>query len=73
MNHQTIYWVAFNLVKGIGPVRLEKLLGYFGDVQTAWQAPEYQLQSAGLSLKLSQQLQMVRSQVSLSKLEEQIQ
>ena len=73
MNHQTIYWVAFNLVKGIGPVRLERLLAYFGDVQSAWLAPEYQLQSAGLSQKLSQQLSIVRGQVSLGKLEEQIQ
>jgi DNA processing protein len=73
MNHQTIYWVAFSLVKGIGPVRLEKLLAYFGDVQAAWQAPEYHLQSAGLSQKLSRQLGRVRSQVSLSKLEDQIQ
>ena len=73
MNHKTIYWVAFNLVKGIGPVRLEKLLLYFEDIQAAWQAPEYHLRSAGLSQKLSQQLVSVRSQVSLSKLEEQIQ
>lgn len=73
MNHKTIYWVAFNLVKGIGPVRLEKLLVYFGDIQTAWQAPEYHLRSAGLSLKLSQQMIRVRNQLSLSKLEEQIQ
>jgi len=73
MNHKTIYWVAFNLVKGIGPVRLEKLLLYFRDIQAAWQAPEYHLRSAGLSQKLSQQLVSVRSQVSLGKLEEQIQ
>lgn len=73
MKSQTIYWVAFNLVKGIGPVRLEKLLKYFGDIQAAWQAPGYQLESAGLSRKLSQQLQQVRSQISLSRLEEKIQ
>jgi len=73
MNQQTIYWVAFNLVKGIGPVRLEKLLGYFGDVQTAWKAPEYQLQAAGLSQKICQELERVRRKISLSELEEQIQ
>jgi DNA processing protein len=73
MKYQTIYWVAFNLVKGIGPVRLEKLLDYFGDIQAAWSAPDHQLQSAGLSQKLSRQLLKIRSQISLDKLSDQIQ
>ncbi len=72
MNDQTIYWVAFNRVKGIGPVRLERLIAYFGDIQSAWLATEYHLQAAGLSRKLSERLSEVRSHVSLAKLEEQI-
>jgi DNA processing protein len=34
-----VYWVAFNLVKGIGAVRLRALLDYFGSLEVAWQAP----------------------------------
>ena len=34
------YWLGFNLVRGIGPVRLQMLLDVFGDVRSAWEAPE---------------------------------
>jgi len=47
MKSNTKYWVGFNLVKGIGPVRLEKLLQYFGNIQAAWEARSYHLQAAG--------------------------
>jgi DNA processing protein len=67
MNENAIYWVAFNLVKGIGPVRLGKLLNYFGDIQEAWKAPDYQLHTAGLNQKLIHNLVEVRKQVSLKR------
>ncbi len=72
MKNNTKYWVGFNLVKGIGPVRLEKLLNYFGDIRTAWLARSYQLQAAGLNKKLLNRLIEVRNQVSLDKLEQHI-
>ena len=43
------YWVGFNLVKGIGAVRLQALQDHFGDLSLAWQAPVEALQAAGLS------------------------
>lgn len=45
---QVAYWVGFNRVVGIGPAKMRALLEYFGDAQTAWQAPGPELQAAGL-------------------------
>lgn len=61
------YWVAFNLVKGIGAVRLQALLDHFGDLEIAWQAPREALQAAGLSSKLAERVQQVREGVDLEK------
>jgi DNA processing protein len=59
------YWVGFNLVKGIGAVRLQSLCDHFGDLALAWQAPLDALQAAGLSPKLSSRVAQVRSDVDL--------
>ena len=32
------YWVGFNHVGGIGPVRLKLLLDHFGNIEAAWKA-----------------------------------
>ncbi len=34
----TPYWVAFRGITGIGPVRTQRLLEYFGSLQRAWEA-----------------------------------
>ena len=72
MKGNTKYWIGFNLVKGIGPVRLEKLLHYFGDIQTAWEARSYQIQAAGLNETLLQRMIDIRNRVSLDVLEQEI-
>jgi len=72
MKGNTKYWIGFNLVKGIGPVRLEKLLHYFGDIQTAWKARSYQIQAAGLNETLLQRMIDIRNRVSLDVLEQEI-
>jgi DNA processing protein len=47
-----MYWVAFNHVRGIGPVRFRQLLQYFqGDLARAWQADARELACAGLDAK----------------------
>jgi DNA processing protein len=61
------YWVGFNLVKGIGAVRLKALRDHFGDLAVAWQAPLEALQAAGLSLKLAERVAQIRVQVDLEK------
>lgn len=60
-----LYWIGFNLVKGIGAVRFRALLNAFGDASEAWHASPQALRDAGLSQKLVENLQQVRSQVSL--------
>jgi DNA processing protein len=37
------YWLGFNRVRGIGPVRLRALIAAFGDVRSAWLASESDL------------------------------
>jgi len=66
----TKYWVGFNLVKGIGPVRLERLLAYFGSLHEAWWSQPYHLAAAGLNAKLCQQLAQIRKEVCLDELVE---
>src|SRR3989344_3929142 len=38
-NNELKYWLAFNQINEIGPVRFQKILAYFPDLKTAWQAP----------------------------------
>ena len=59
------YWVGFNIVRGIGPVRLRALLDYFGDVERAWRAPSQELCSAGLDRRSIESLLAARSAVNL--------
>lgn len=42
------YWLGFNLVKGIGPAKVQALLDYFGSLANAWRANELELQKIGL-------------------------
>lgn len=61
------YWVGFNLIKGIGAVRLQALCDHFGDLALAWQAPVDALQAAGLNPKLAERVTQVRASVDLEK------
>lgn len=59
------YWVGFNQVRGIGSVRIRSLLDFFGDLQTAWDAPAQALRSAGLTEKIVEAFFQVRRQIDL--------
>jgi len=61
------YWVGFNLVKGIGAVRMQSILDYFGDIERAWHAPYQSLQETGLSSTLCERIIAVRGSVDLDK------
>lgn len=65
MSDNKLYWVGFNLVKGIGPARLRALLDFFGDPAIAWQAPADALEAAGLPQNVLDTMLKVRSEVSL--------
>lgn len=59
------YWLGFNLVRGIGPVRMQMLLDVFGDVQSAWEAPEYAIHELKLDRRSRANLLQARRQVNL--------
>lgn len=59
------YWIGFNKVSGIGAARLQALLDYFGDLQTAWRAPVYDLRQAGLDRRSLANLLKARDKLDL--------
>lgn len=56
VEERTRFWIGFNLVKGIGPTRLQHLINYFGDIQRAWEASPSELQAAELGERFIQSL-----------------
>lgn len=61
------YWVGFNLIKGIGAVRVQALIDHFDDLESAWRAAPIDLAEAGLSAKLIERIVQARQQVDLEK------
>ena len=59
------YWLGFNLVKGIGPAKVQALLDYFGGLGPAWHATELQLQKIGLDQRAIRSFAEARSQLDL--------
>lgn len=59
------YWIGFNLIKGIGAVRMQGLVAYFGDLESAWKADPAELARAGLGAKLVERVLGARKQVNL--------
>lgn len=59
------HWVGFNKVSGIGAARLRALLDYFGDLESAWQAPTHDLQQAGLDKRSLSNLVRARGRLDL--------
>ncbi len=66
------YWVAFNLVRGIGAVRLQALIAHFGDAESAWRSGPEELRAAGLSGKVLDRLVELRSSLDVNALWERI-
>ncbi len=59
------YWLGFNLIPRIGPVRLNALLTYFGDLEQAWHADSTSLRAAGLPQDAVERLLYLRSRLDL--------
>ena len=66
------YWVGFNLIKGIGAVRMQGLAAYFGDMEAAWNSSPADLAEAGLGAKVIERVLAARETVSLDKVWERI-
>lgn len=62
------YYVGFNLVKGIGAVRLKTLIDFFGRIDLAWQAPPDALAAAGLPASVVEAMVAVRAQSNLEEM-----
>ena len=59
------YWVGFNLIKGIGAVRMQGLVTYFGNLQTAWGADCISLAEGSLGAKVIERVLAARKNVNL--------
>ena len=59
------YWLGFNLVKGVGPAKIQALLDYFGTLGRAWQATELQLQKLGFDRRAIRSLLSTRQDLDL--------
>lgn len=59
------YWIGFNLVKGVGPVRTRLLQEQFGSLREAWRAPHDALRAVGLDRRTLGGLEKVRRLVDL--------
>ena len=59
------YWIGFNKVPGIGAARLQALLDYFGDLETAWKAPAHDLSQAGIDRRSLDNLLKLREKLNL--------
>jgi DNA processing protein len=66
------FWVGFNLVRGVGAVRLRALIDHFGDAAAAWNGAPAELRAAGLGSKLIERLVEVRGGIDLDRLWEKI-
>jgi DNA processing protein len=59
------YWLGFNLVKGVGPAKIQALLDYFDTLASAWNATELQLQKIGFDQRAIHSLVEARSRLDL--------
>jgi len=72
MKDEKKYWIGFNLVRGIGAVRFQQILAYFGDLSVAWQAPIEAIRSTGLPEKAVKNFLQLRQEIDLDRYYESI-
>jgi DNA processing protein len=59
------FWLGFNFVPGVGPVRVRQLLAHFGSLKEAWHAHQGALQEAGLDTRTRRNLIETRNKINL--------
>lgn len=62
--NQIKYWVAYSKIVKIGPSNFKKLIDFFVDLQTAWQANFSELIDAGLDEDLANEIIIQRSTIN---------
>ena len=68
MDNQKKFWVGLSHVKGLGPVRFERLLEHFGEVEAIWQASPAALREINLPEKVISNFLKVRASLNLDKI-----
>lgn len=66
------FWLGFNMVKGIGPAKVRRLLEHFGSLQVAWEAAPLELAASGLDRRSLESLLSARNRVQLEQLVERL-
>lgn len=61
------YWIGFQLVPNIGPVRTRQLVDHFGSPEAAWKATERELRATGLSSDLCAAIAKRRTDINLDR------
>lgn len=61
------YWLGFNYVSGIGPAKIQALLGHFGSLDRAWGATNEQLRDVGFDARAIQSLNEVQRTFDLDR------
>ncbi len=65
MGNERQYWLGFNLVAGVGPVRVRRLLEMFETLEAAWNASPSGLRQAGLDSRAVANWREVRRTIDL--------
>jgi DNA processing protein len=66
------YWLAFNYISGIGPSKIQALLGHFGSLELAWKATEDQLRNIGFDSRSIQTFSETRQTFDLDRYAQQV-
>jgi DNA processing protein len=61
------YWLGFNLVKGIGPAKLQAMLDSLGSPEAAWHASPAQLRHIGFDQRAIDNLTAARTEIDLDR------
>ena len=59
------YWMGFNIVKGIGPVKVQALIDRFDDLALAWEADESELKAIGFDKRAIRSFMATRDEIDL--------
>lgn len=61
------YWLGLNYVSGIGPAKVQALLGHFGTLERAWSATEGELRDIGFDTRTIDSLRETRQTLDLDR------
>ena len=64
-DEERLYYLAFSLIEGIGPVRFKLLLEYFGNAKKAWEGDKSEYEKISLNQKLIDQIVEKRKKFNL--------